>query len=45
LYGKELSVALLEFIRGEKKFDSFDLLKAQAEKDSALAREIYDTIM
>ena len=33
LYGKQIEVELLEFIRGEIRFDSLEELKAQIEKD------------
>ncbi len=38
LYGQEASVALLRFIREERKFDSFEALKAQIALDAAAAR-------
>lgn len=41
LYGKRLTVQLLHRIRDEKKFDSFDLLKKQIEKDVQTAREYF----
>jgi riboflavin kinase/FMN adenylyltransferase len=34
LYGQEVSVALRKFIREEKKFESFDALKVQIQKDA-----------
>lgn len=37
-YGVQVEVSLLEFVRDERKFDSFDLLKAQIERDLAQAR-------
>ena len=37
LYGKDATVLLLGFIRGEKKFDSLQELKAQVQKDFATA--------
>lgn len=40
LYGVPLSVALVEHLRGEEKFDSLDALIAQMDKDSAQARAI-----
>ncbi len=43
LYGTHLRVALIEFIRPEQKFDSFDALKAQIELDGRKARLILDT--
>ncbi|MBN2905953.1 MAG: bifunctional riboflavin kinase/FAD synthetase [Rhodobacteraceae bacterium] len=40
LYGTHLSVALVEFLRDEAKFDSLNALVAQMEKDCTRAREI-----
>ena len=40
LYGSTLSVALVEFLRGEEKFDSLDALIAQMDSDCVQAREI-----
>ncbi|SPJ25866.1 bifunctional riboflavin kinase/FAD synthetase [Palleronia abyssalis] len=40
LYGADLSVGLVEFLRGEETFDSLDALIAQMDRDSARAREI-----
>lgn len=40
LYGKHLSVALVEHLRGEEKFDSLDALITQMDADSAQARRI-----
>ncbi|WP_212524165.1 bifunctional riboflavin kinase/FAD synthetase [Actibacterium sp. MT2.3-13A] len=40
LYGTHLSVALVEFLRPEEKFDSLDALIAQMEADCARARAI-----
>ncbi|TRD16429.1 bifunctional riboflavin kinase/FAD synthetase [Palleronia caenipelagi] len=40
LYGAALSIGLVEFLRGEEKFDSLDALIAQMDADSARAREI-----
>ncbi|TMM55465.1 bifunctional riboflavin kinase/FAD synthetase [Sulfitobacter sabulilitoris] len=40
LYGTELSVALVEHLRGEEKFDSLKALIAQMDADSARARAI-----
>lgn len=39
LYGKYLRVALIEFLRPERKFDSFEALKQQIIADSQQARE------
>jgi len=40
LYGKEIEVALIDFIRGDEKFEGLDALKAQIAADCARAREI-----
>ncbi len=40
LYGKAMRVQLLDFIRPEQKFDSFDLLRQQIAKDCDTARAI-----
>lgn len=40
LYGTPLSVALVEHLRGEEKFDSLDALITQMDADSAAARAI-----
>ena len=40
LYGTHISVALVEFLRPEEKFDSLDALIAQMDADCAQAREI-----
>ena len=39
LYGKEISVEFISFIRDEKRFDSLDKLKAQLKADAAAALE------
>lgn len=41
IYGKRLSVGLIEFIRPEKKFDGIDALKAQIATDTARARALF----
>ena len=38
IYGKELTVEFLTFIREEKKFDNFALLTEQIQKDIQLAK-------
>jgi len=38
LYGEEISVALVSFLRGEARFDDVDALVRQMEADCALAR-------
>ena len=40
LYGTDLSVALVEHLRGEEKFDGLDTLITQMDADSAQARAI-----
>jgi len=40
LYGVPLSVALVEFLRPEEKFDSLEALITQMDADSARARAI-----
>ncbi|WP_323717332.1 bifunctional riboflavin kinase/FAD synthetase [Paracoccus aminovorans] len=43
LYGQHLSVALVEYLRPEARFDSLDALVAQMDRDSQGAREILAT--
>ena len=40
LYGTALSIGLVEYLRGEEKFDGLQALIAQMDADSAQAREI-----
>ena len=40
LYGKHISVALIEYLRGEEKFDGLETLITQMDADSAQARAI-----
>ncbi len=40
IYGQRLRVALLDFIRKEKKFDAIESLKTQIKKDVGLAKKI-----
>ena len=40
LYGSQMSVALVEYLRPEEKFDSLEALIVQMDADSARAREI-----
>jgi riboflavin kinase/FMN adenylyltransferase len=44
LYGEHLSIALIEYLRPEAKFDSLEALVAQMDDDCARAREILATI-
>lgn len=41
LYGTRLSIALVDYLRGEEKFDSLDALITQMDADCARAREIF----
>ena len=43
LYGQHLSVALVEYLRPEMKFDSIGGLVEQMDRDSARARDILAT--
>ncbi|MEL6960912.1 MAG: riboflavin kinase, partial [Pseudomonadota bacterium] len=40
LYGAEISVGLVSFLRGEEKFDGLEALIAQMDRDCAQARDI-----
>jgi riboflavin kinase / FMN adenylyltransferase len=40
LYGRTIEVEFVEFLRGDRKFDGPDALKAQMDVDCARAREI-----
>ncbi|MCM1169272.1 MAG: riboflavin kinase [Bacteroides sp.] len=40
LYGQDLRVEIIEFIRGERKFDSLETLKAQLEQDRLSVRKL-----
>ena len=42
LYGKDLEVFFLHFIRPEKKFDSVESLKEQIERDVQTSREYFE---
>ena len=44
LYGATLSVALVEYLRGEEKFDSLEALITQMDADSADARAILSAL-
>ena len=44
LYGRHLRVALIDFIRPERKFSGLDALKAQIAEDARRAREILAAI-
>ncbi len=40
LYGEEIEIEFIDFIRGDRKFDSVEALKAQMEADCAEARRL-----
>ncbi len=42
LYGRRLRVALIEFLRPERKFDGLDALKAQIVRDAEAARRVLE---
>ena len=42
LYGTELSVSLIAFLRGERKFDGIEALRAQIATDAEQARAVLD---
>ena len=44
LYGETLSVALVDFLRGEEKFDGLDALITQMDADCARARDILSAL-
>lgn len=44
LYGAELSVALVDYVRPEETFDSLDAFIAQMDADCAKAREILESL-
>jgi riboflavin kinase/FMN adenylyltransferase len=41
LYGQEIGVALLDYLRAEQKFAGLDALRAQIARDAAAARAIH----
>jgi riboflavin kinase / FMN adenylyltransferase len=44
IYGQDVEVAFLKFLRSEQKFSGVDELKVQIRRDSETAREIYNTL-
>ena len=40
LYGREISIAFVDFLRGDKRFETAETLSAQMTKDCARARDI-----
>lgn len=44
LYGEQLSIALVEYLRGEEKFDCLDALITQMDADCIQAREILSAL-
>src|SRR4051812_5067143 len=45
LYGKQLRIAFLERMRGEKRFDSVDALVEQMQRDLVEARKVADRLL
>ena len=41
IYGKNLTVEFLTFIRDEKKFENFDFLTKQIHKDIQIAKDYH----
>ncbi|MCR5815290.1 MAG: riboflavin biosynthesis protein RibF [Ruminococcus sp.] len=41
LYGREIEIELFEFIRPERKFESFDALKAEINRNTEYAKKAY----
>ncbi len=41
IYGEDVEVAFLQFLRPERKFSDVDQLRAQIERDAEAARQIY----
>lgn len=41
LYGQDIEVRLLQYLRGEMKFDSMDALGAQIKRDAEASKEIF----
>jgi len=44
IYGQEISVALVDFLRPEEKYDDIDALIAQMHLDCAAARDVLERI-
>ncbi|MEY8766676.1 MULTISPECIES: bifunctional riboflavin kinase/FAD synthetase [Francisella] len=44
IYGKHITTEIIDFIRPEKKFNSFDELKAQISKDTETAKKLITTL-
>ena len=42
LYGHEMEVQFVKYLREEIKFPSFDLLRIQIQKDAENARRIFE---
>jgi len=43
IYGQDVEVAFLDYLRPEQKFAAIDELQAQIQRDAATARRIYET--
>lgn len=44
IYGKNVNVELVDFVRAEKKFDSIDALKEQMNNDISIASKYYKNV-
>ena len=44
LYGRMLEIELYDFIRPERRFDSFDALKAEIKKNTLQAKAIFENM-
>jgi riboflavin kinase/FMN adenylyltransferase len=45
LYGREIEVELIDFVRGDCKFESVDALRAQMDKDCRRARDVLASLV
>jgi riboflavin kinase / FMN adenylyltransferase len=43
IYGQDVEVAFLEYLRPEQEFSGIDELQAQIQRDAATARRVYET--
>jgi riboflavin kinase / FMN adenylyltransferase len=44
LYGKEIEIEFIDFLRPDQGFHSADALKAQMDADCAKARQVLDAV-